>query len=100
LGGKDCTTDVGGLSPVRFMQTSWIDPKLTLLDNNPTESQEIYLAFPCAEYPSGSFGLSHIRMIHKTQKLSYIKDLQVTGSGPNAEWQTDERLAATSHGVA
>jgi hypothetical protein len=70
------------------------------LDNNPTESQEIYLAFLCAEYPSGSFGLSHIRMIHETQKFGYIKDLQVTGSGPNAEWQTDERLATTAHGIA
>jgi hypothetical protein len=35
-GGKQSyITDIGGLSPVGFVQTSWIDPKLVLLDNNP-----------------------------------------------------------------
>jgi hypothetical protein len=39
-------------------------------------------------------------MIQKTQKMGYIRELQVTGSGPNAEWQADEKLAATTHGIA
>jgi hypothetical protein len=68
------------------VQTSWIDPKLTLLDNNKTENQEIYLAFPCAEYPADSFGRARIRMRHMTQKLGCIQDLQVTSHDLNAEW--------------
>jgi hypothetical protein len=34
-GKQSYRTDVGGLSLVGFVQTSWIDPKFVLLDNNP-----------------------------------------------------------------
>jgi hypothetical protein len=38
-------------------------------------------------------------MIQKTQKVDYVRELQVTGGGPNADWQTNETLAATTHGI-
>jgi hypothetical protein len=39
-------------------------------------------------------------MIQKTQKVGDIRELQMTDSGPGAEWQTDEKLAATTHRIA
>lgn len=87
------TSDVRGLSPAVFVQTSWIDFKPAILDNDLTSEQETTFAFPCAEYPSSPFAVGRIRMMHKTQKLECIRELQVTGSGASTEWQTDERAA-------
>jgi hypothetical protein len=39
-------------------------------------------------------------MIHRTQTLGYIRELQVTGKGPNTEGQTDNTTAGTTHGIA
>jgi hypothetical protein len=32
--------------------------------------------------------------------VGYVKELQVTGSGLHAEWQIDEKLAATTPSIA
>jgi hypothetical protein len=39
-------------------------------------------------------------MIHPIQKMGYIRELQVAENIVSIEWQTDERAAGTTQGVA
>jgi hypothetical protein len=72
--------DIGAISPMAFLVTSHIDPRLTILDNIPA-NDEVKMMFPCANYKEG--GRPGIRMAHITQDLGYIKELGIVGSDDN-----------------
>jgi hypothetical protein len=54
-------SDIGAGSPVAFLMTSDIDPRLMILDNIPRENNRITLAFPFGKYVGPNTG---IRMAH------------------------------------
>jgi hypothetical protein len=94
-GGIGGPRSIGGLSPVGFMMTSYIDPRLILLDNNPVV-EKVTLGFPCAKYVGPGGGL---RMLHINQEMKYIRELGIIGSD-DGRWMDNSRFAATAFGIA
>jgi hypothetical protein len=88
--------NIGGLSPVGFMMTSHIDPRLILLDNNP-DVEKVILAFPCAKYGPGP--ASGLRVAHINQEMKYIRELGIVGSGDDNRWQENSQFAGTAFGI-
>jgi hypothetical protein len=89
--------NISAISPIAFLVTSHIDPRLAILDNI-SDKDEIKLAFPCANYKG--CGRPGIRMAHITQDLAYIKELGIIGSGDNRNRETNSKSAATIYGLS
>jgi hypothetical protein len=85
--------NIDGLSPVAFLVTSHIDPRLTVLDNAP-DVEKVKLVFLYAKY-GGPF--PGTRTAHITQELGYINELGIMENDDNHACESNSQFITTTH---